>query len=86
MNTNIKDVKYIAKQLDAWRIGGDFYGEYQCHINCICDEYPVLSHSCLEMVWNQKRDDIIASIDKIVYDNGQVDYYYWINQFAEKGL
>lgn len=84
MKTNLKDVKYIARQLGAFRVAGDYYGEYQCHINCVCDEYPVLSHSCLEMVWS--KDNIIASIDKIVYDNGQIDYYYWINQFAEKGL
>ena len=34
----------------------------------------------------KEKAQSLGAIDKVIYENNSVDYYYWISLFAERGL
>lgn len=83
MKKELQELKEKSQSLGATRLEGDMFGDYLCRVNDIYNG-PIEKVDCIATV--EDRDNIIGAIDKVTYEDNSVDYYYWINRFAEKGL
>ena len=83
MKKELQELKEKAQSLGATRLEGDMSGDYLCRVNDIYNG-PIEKVDHIATV--EDRDNIIGAIDKVTYEDNSVDYYYWVNQFAERGL
>lgn len=83
MKKDLQELKEKAQGLGAIRLEGDMFGDYLCRVNDIYNG-PIEKVNYIATV--EDRDNIIGAIDKVTYEDNSVDYYYWINSFAERGL
>lgn len=83
MRKDLQELKETAKNLNAIRLGGDTFDDYLSRVNDIYNG-PIEKVDYIATV--KDRDNIIGAIDKVIYEDNSVDYYYWISSFAEMGL
>lgn len=83
MKKELQELKEKAQSLGAIRLEGDTFGNYLSRVNDIYNG-PIEKVDHIATV--EDRDNIIGAIDKVTYEDNSVDYYYWVNQFAERGL
>ncbi len=83
MKKTLQELKEMAQEIDATRLDGDTFGDYLTNLNNIYNG-EILKVDYIATA--KDKDNILGALDKVTYTDNSIDYYYWINQFAEKGL
>lgn len=83
MRKTLQELKEMAQELDATRLDGDTLGDYLSNIDTIYND-TILALDYLTITEN--KGDVTGAVNRVIYADGSVEYYYWINRFAEKGL